>query len=75
MKLSTPMDSYTACSIIEGFCNFIPTKQDEANAWATLIMNGDCWRLQGFYGRFASQLIDSGVISIDGEILADLDDC
>lgn len=74
MEILTPMDSYTACSIIEGFCGFTPTREDELNAWSTLIANGDCWRLQGFYGRFAAQLIDNGIIASDGQILADLDD-
>jgi len=74
MENLTPMDSYTACSIIEGFCDFNPTKEQQITAWATLIKSGECWQLQGFYGRTASQLIDSGIISTDGEILADLDD-
>jgi hypothetical protein len=74
METLTQMDSYTACSIIEGFCGFTPTREDELNAWSTLIANGDCWRLQGFYGRSASYLIDNGIISSDGQILADFDD-
>ena len=74
MEALTPMDSYTACSIIEGFCGFSPTREQELTAWATLIKSGDCWSLQGFYGRTASQLIDNGIISTDGQILADIDD-
>jgi hypothetical protein len=74
MEVLTPMDSYTACSIIEGFCIFTPTREQELGAWATLIRNGDCWQLQGFYGRTASRLIDNGIISTDGQILADIDD-
>jgi hypothetical protein len=70
----TPMDSYRACSIIERFCDDEPTPSEKIGAWAYLIKTGDCWRLQGFYGRFASQLIEEGIISSEGEILTDLDD-
>ena len=69
----TPMDSYCACSIIEGFCEDEPTPREKIGAWAYLIKTGDCWQLQGFYGRFASQLIENGIISSDGEILTELD--
>jgi hypothetical protein len=69
----TPMDSYRACSIIEQFCEDVPSPREKVEAWAYLIKTGDCWRLQGFYGRFASQLIENGIIASDGEILTDLD--
>ena len=68
------MDSYRACSIIERFCEDEPTPSEKIGAWAYLIKTGDCWRLQGFYGRFASQLIENGIISKDGQILTDIDD-
>ena len=68
------MDSYRVCSIIEQFCEDVPTPREKIEAWAYLIKTGDCWRLQGFYGRFALQLIDSNIISSKGEILTDLDD-
>ena len=69
----TPMDSDRACSIIEQFCEDVPSPREKVEAWAYLIKTGDCWRLQGFYGRFASQLIENGIIAPDGQILADLD--
>ena len=68
----TPMDSYRACSIIEQFCEDVPSPREKVEAWAYLIKTGDCWRLQGFYGRFASELIKNGAISSDGKILTEL---
>jgi hypothetical protein len=34
-----------------------------------LIEKGLCWKLQGFYGRTAQDLIDNKIISKEGEIL------
>ena len=33
-----------------------------------LIQSGMCWKLQGCYGRMAKMLINSRLISIEGEI-------
>lgn len=74
MENQLKMDTYTACSIIEEFCGFAPTEEQQADAWAHLIKTGDCWRLQGFYGRGASNLIERGIISSDGEILVNIDE-
>ena len=61
-------DTYDACSVIEGFANFEPTDTDMLEAWALLIETGDCWSLQGFYGRGATNLINRGIISKEGKI-------
>jgi hypothetical protein len=63
------MDSYTACSIVEGFSGEEHTEQEQLEAWSYLIKTGQCWTLQGWYGRAATNLIDGGIISPDGEIL------
>lgn len=64
----TIKDSYTACSIIEGFSDKTPTEHDTIRAWAYLIKTRQVWSLQGFYGRTATDIIRSGYISETGRI-------
>jgi len=59
---------YDACSVIEGFASFKPTQEDMLEAWALLIETGDCWSLQGFYGRQAANMIEQGLISKKGKV-------
>ena len=64
LNLFVVNDLYTATGIIEGFVE-IPDGVDEEHAciqaWQYLIDTGTCWRLQGWYGRNAQNLIDDGV--------------
>lgn len=41
--------------------------------FAELIKDGTAWTLQGCYGRLATQLIDNGYLSRQGEILKQLE--
>ena len=61
MAEESKLDCYTACSIIEGFSGEEHTEEEIYEAWQWLIDSGDCWKLQGFYGRGASQLIRAGI--------------
>jgi hypothetical protein len=54
------MDSYTATGIAEGFID-CESEDQYIEAWQTLIDTGIAWKLQGFFGRTAKQLIDQGV--------------
>lgn len=39
------------------------------NLFSNLVKNGMVWKLQGHYGRTASQLIEMGVLDSNGDIL------
>jgi len=55
----TPMDTYTAIGIAEGF---IACNEDSIylRAWQHLIDTGMCWQLQGWFGRTAMRMIEEG---------------
>lgn len=61
------MDTYTACSIVEGFSGEEHTEEEILEAWQYLVDTGICWSLQGWYGRVAMQLIEEGLIERKGE--------
>ena len=64
---------YLATAIAEGFCEGEgASKDDQLKAWAYLIRTGQCWSLQGWFGRTATAIIQEGVISTDGTINWDL---
>jgi hypothetical protein len=67
--------TYEAYSIVEGFCGYEPSEDEQLVAWAYLIKSGAVWSLQGFYGRTANELIGNGYISYKGDILIDLESC
>jgi len=63
------MTNYDACSIVEGFCGYEPTEEEQLQAWAHLIRTGVVWSLQGWYGRTAAAIIEAGYINQEGEII------
>ena len=53
---------YSACSCVERFDPFDEwTEEETISAWQFLINTGLAWKLQGFYGRTAQQLINEGI--------------
>lgn len=63
------MDIYKACEIAEGFgSGEDATIEDMVNAWSSLIKTGQCWKLQGWYGRSAMSIIKGGTIDEHGNI-------
>ena len=61
--------SYLASAYAEGFCEGEnATQEEQLEAWAYLIKTGQCWTLQGWFGRTAKELIENGFIEQDGTI-------
>ena len=54
------MDNYTAIGLAEGFIE-AESEEQVIDAWQHLIDTGLCWQLQGWFGRTARDLIDSGL--------------
>jgi hypothetical protein len=60
---------YLATAYAEGFLEGEnATAEEQLEAWAYLIKTGQCWSLQGFFGRTAQGLIDEGLVTSEGEI-------
>lgn len=56
------LDNYTAVGIAEGFIE-TDDEQEILEAWQHLVDTGLAWTLQGWFGRTAQSLIDSGAIT------------
>lgn len=54
------MDSYTAVGLAEGFIE-AESQEQVVEAWQFLIDTGQCWTLQGWFGRTAAGLIENGI--------------
>lgn len=53
---------YLATARCEGFCEGEnATEEEQLEAWQYLIDTGLAWKLQGWFGRTATALIDQGV--------------
>ena len=66
------MDNYTAIGIAEGFIE-CDDKEKIIEAWQHLIDTGQCWQLQGWFGRTAAYLIEMGECKLPENIEIHLD--
>lgn len=58
------LDTFTATMIAEGADGFtVETEEEWLEAWQHLVDTGTCWSLQGWFGRTAHDLIESGKIT------------
>lgn len=72
-KNGTEITRYLACAYAERFCEGENADFDDiVRAWSYLIGTGTVWKLQGFYGRTASSLIENNKIDKNGKILIDI---
>jgi len=52
---------YDACACVEGFDGEEHDQETQLSAWQFLITEGLAFKLQGWYGRTATQLIREGL--------------
>ena len=57
-----PMDDYTAAGLAEGWID-ADNEQQIIDAWQHLHDSGLAYRLQGWFGRTAQDMIAQGIIS------------
>ena len=55
------MDNFTAVAIAEGFWG-ADSEDQYLEAWQHLVDTGVVWRLQGWFGRTASAMINDGLL-------------
>lgn len=53
--------SYDAVAACEGFDGIEHDAETLRSAWQYLIDTGECWKLQGWFGRTAQSLIAAGI--------------
>ena len=56
------INSFNAVGIAEGFIE-AESEEQVIEAWQYLIDSGLAWKLQGWFGRTANQLIEEGICS------------
>ena len=62
-KEKEKMTLYLAVAIAEGFCEGEGASEErQIEAWQYLHDTGDAYKLQGWYGRTARDLINEGII-------------
>lgn len=59
-----PLDDFTAVGIAEGFIEEKASEERVIQAWQHLLDTGLCWKLQGWFGRAANDMIKKGLIKV-----------
>ena len=58
------LDDFTAVGIAEGFIEEKASEERVIQAWQHLLDTGLCWKLQGWFGRAANDMIKKGLIKV-----------
>ena len=67
-KFYKSLTGYLATAYAEGFCEGEnATEFEQLTAWQWLVDTGQCWTLQGWFGRTAAFLIEQGLIKRKGK--------
>lgn len=61
-------------SMMMDFENGQLSEVDSIKLFSYLVKTKMAWKLQGFYGRTAHQLIESGILDRNGNVMIDLED-
>ncbi len=57
------MTPYLATAIAEGFCEGEgASREEQIEAWQYLVDSGLAWKLQGWFGRTATALLQAGIL-------------
>ena len=56
------MNQFNAVGIAEGFVE-ASSEEEVIEAWQYLVDTGLAWQLQGWFGRTANELIETGIIN------------
>ena len=59
-KFYKNLTSFSACETVEW--SETATEREQLIAWQWLVDTGECWTLQGWYGRTAAYLMESKLI-------------
>ena len=54
---------FDAAMICEGTME-VHSEEENIEAWQYLVDTGQCWRLQGWFGRTARDLIETGKVEV-----------
>jgi hypothetical protein len=67
--MNKKMDNDDKINLIIAYENDELSEEKTINLFSALIKSGECWGLQGHYGRMANALIENEIINKDGIIL------
>jgi hypothetical protein len=74
MNKKIKLDGIVPLTEIMDYENGVMSEIDEIKMFSRLLKSKLVWKLQGFYGRAAADMITSGILNSKGEILINLNE-